>query len=155
MSAVRHILVASDESEAAQAAAEYACTLASMLAARMTLLQVVSAPIVAMPDAVYTATPDEMRALDAKVEEHLRARAATLARPGLHLDIEVVEGSAADGILAAAQRLGADLIVIGTHGRRGIAHLVLGSVAEAVVRRATCPVLAVHAGDAVKARSAA
>jgi nucleotide-binding universal stress UspA family protein len=52
-----------------------------------------------------------------------------------------------DLILAAAARVDADLIVMGTHGRRGLSRFVLGSVAEDVVRRSPCPVLAVRSGQ--------
>jgi nucleotide-binding universal stress UspA family protein len=55
----------------------------------------------------------------------------------------MVEGSAATEIVQRARDLAADLIVIGTHGRRGLAHALLGSVAERVVQRAPCPVLTV------------
>ncbi len=58
--------------------------------------------------------------------------------------VEVLpDDSVAHGILAAADRVGADMIVMGTHGRTGLSRLVLGSVAEAVLRRAAVPVLVV------------
>jgi nucleotide-binding universal stress UspA family protein len=58
--------------------------------------------------------------------------------------VRVEAGEPSDGILEAARASRADLIVMGTHGRTGIARLLLGSVAEAVLRRATCPVLTVR-----------
>jgi nucleotide-binding universal stress UspA family protein len=58
--------------------------------------------------------------------------------------VEVERGDPADTIVHKAQELGADLIVIGTHGRTGLAHIFLGSVAEKVLRRAHCPVLVVR-----------
>lgn len=67
---------------------------------------------------------------------------------------EVVSGIPAEEILAGAQAWGADLTVMGTHGRRGVAHLLFGSVAEAVVQRATVPVRPVRVVQA-PARSAA
>jgi len=66
---------------------------------------------------------------------------SALARVG---KLEVVFGDPRDMILRTATELGADMIVMGTHGRRGIPRLVLGSVAEEVVRRATCPVVTVR-----------
>lgn len=63
-------------------------------------------------------------------------------------EARVERGAVAETVIAAAQDWGADLIVLGTHGRRGLAHLVLGSVAEAVVRGATVPVLTVRAVQA-------
>src|SRR5262245_51768943 len=138
---IRHILVASDDSAASQAAAELACALGARLSARVTLLHVVSPPYVAPPDAVYAATPEELRALGEAARAVLEARVSALARPGLTLDISVHEGAPADTIIAVAARREVDLVVIGTHGRGGIAHLLVGSVAEAVVRHACCPVL--------------
>ena len=71
--------------------------------------------------------------------------------PTIHLEKVVREGPAPTVILEAADEFGADLIVMGTHGRTGIKRLLLGSVAELVLRRANCPVLTVkeesHAGQ--------
>jgi nucleotide-binding universal stress UspA family protein len=73
-----------------------------------------------------------------KLEEMRRAHA------GLPIRVEVVEGQPAAEIVDLAKRLPADVVVIGTHGRTGIGHLLLGSVAERVLRRASCPVLVVR-----------
>ena len=62
-------------------------------------------------------------------------------------DAEVVDGSPASAVLEHAEKLGAELIVVGTHGRTGLSRLALGSVAEHVVRSAGCPVLVVRAGS--------
>ena len=59
-------------------------------------------------------------------------------------DVEVAVGHPADTIVRVAQERGADLIVMGTHGRTGLQHVLLGSVAEKVVRLAPCPVLTVR-----------
>jgi nucleotide-binding universal stress UspA family protein len=59
-------------------------------------------------------------------------------------EIAVVDNDARDAILQAARAVRADLIVIGTHGRRGLSRVLLGSVAEDILRRAPCPVLAVR-----------
>lgn len=88
--------------------------------------------------------------------EHVRATGASLlAREveplraeGLRVETELVIGSASNAILETAKRLGADLLVVGTHGRKGLSRLLLGSVAERLVRSATIPVLTVrHPGD--------
>ena len=68
-----------------------------------------------------------------------RARAA-----GIDADTRTAFGATPTEICAAADELGADLIVIGTHGRGGLSHALLGSVAEKVVRKAPCPVLTVR-----------
>ncbi len=75
--------------------------------------------------------------------EHLLTKAAA-HYPGRHFETELREGKAAPLILDAAQRFRADLIVLGTHGRGGLEHLFLGSVAARIVRKANCPVLTVR-----------
>lgn len=83
--------------------------------------------------------------LDAACEE---ARSA-----GVDADLALVEGHALEVILAAAKARGADLLVMGTHGRRGLQRWTLGSVAERVVRQATCPVLTIHGEEGVAAEA--
>ncbi|WP_102124720.1 universal stress protein [Deinococcus planocerae] len=89
-------------------------------------------------------------ALDLLESGHPAASSADLARDELERQLEanetmqVVDGVPAEEILGVAREWGAELIVMGTHGRRGLAHLVLGSVAEAVVRGATVPVMTVR-----------
>jgi nucleotide-binding universal stress UspA family protein len=68
------------------------------------------------------------------------------AHPGLRVTVDVAGGEPVPTILEEAKRVGASRIVVGTHGRKGVAHVVLGSVAEAVVRRSDVPVFVVKAG---------
>ena len=150
------ILVPTDFSETADAALAYAKTLATKLDASLHLLHVFQDPCAAIPftPETYAAPPPE-----------LRERALEDAWDQLHdrLDPDehkrfagtraVVEGLAAIEIVRYASDHAIDLIVMGTHGRRGIAHLFLGSVAEHVVRTARCPVLTV--GEAVTREEAA
>lgn len=88
-------------------------------------------------------TPQERR--EALVVE-VRAALEAAARPGDETRVRV--GMAVDTILAGADEWRADLIVMGTHGRTGLAHFLNGSVAERVVRRAHCPVLIAHEATA-------
>jgi len=140
---IERVLIPVDFSETAGAAADYGCELALRLGARVTLLHVFSPGIIATPDAVVMPTPEELRSLANGARRHLWSLAQKLERDGLAIDCIAVEGSAADGIREIAEREHADLIVMGTHGRRGLTALVMGSVAEAIVRRAKCPVLVV------------
>jgi nucleotide-binding universal stress UspA family protein len=72
--------------------------------------------------------------------------------PG-RIEPHVVEGiGVADSLRESADELGADLIVMGTHGRTGLAHVFLGSVAERTLRRARCPVLTVQAAEGQESR---
>ena len=78
------------------------------------------------------------------IRSRLQDTVERLFAPDVAARVEVLaDDSVADGILAAADRIRADMIVMGTHGRSGLSRLVLGSVAEAVLRRATVPVLVV------------
>jgi nucleotide-binding universal stress UspA family protein len=92
-------------------------------------------------------SPEEREALLAS----MRQFAAAETSPDTRFDYILGEGGTTAQILNAADRLGSDLIVIGTHGRSGFERLMLGSVTEKVLRKAACPVLAVprHSPDAV------
>ena len=81
-------------------------------------------------------------------KRRLAAVLGRVRRTGVRVQAIFVEGLPADEILRSARRARADLIVMGTHGRHGMAHLLMGSVAERVVRTAPCPVLTVrHPGE--------
>jgi universal stress protein A len=83
-------------------------------------------------------------------EETARTRLRELAHKhlsGVKYDLLVHVGIPIGTILNAEKRIGADVVIMATHGRRGFAHVFLGSVAEAVVRESTCPVLTVHSGS--------
>ncbi len=83
-------------------------------------------------------------------EESARVRLLELAHKhlsGIKYELLVHVGIPIGTILNAEKRIGADVVLMATHGRRGFAHVFLGSVAEAVVRESTCPVLTVHAGS--------
>ena len=81
--------------------------------------------------------------LYASIDKQLSERADRVTAGGLRCTTKIVEGAAVTEITQRGRDIGADLIVVGTHGRTGIAHAMLGSVAERVVRRASCPVLTV------------
>ncbi|HMF42839.1 MAG TPA: universal stress protein [Polyangia bacterium] len=81
--------------------------------------------------------------LYASIDKRLSERADRVAAAGLLCTTKIKEGNAVAEITQRGRDIGADLIVVGTHGRTGIAHAMLGSVAERVVRRASCPVLTV------------
>ena len=77
-------------------------------------------------------------------EEALEARAAEIRAAGVPVRWKLTAGVPFDAIVQAAEEEGADMIVMGTHGRRGLEGLLLGSVANKVVRLAECPVLTVR-----------
>lgn len=97
------------------------------------------ADIAADSAGAVTGGNDDLRRWRALAETQCRAITAA----GVDVSVEVVEAHPVDAILARARTLGADLIVMGTHGAGGFRHFVLGSVTEKVLRQASCPVLTV------------
>lgn len=139
-----HVLVcALDFSEGSEAALLRAADLAERFHVRLHLLHAHPLFEVADGSAVQPEEPEEesRRRLRTFAERVLGgAEAVAVLRP----ELAVRHGEeAADAILRYAEETGADLLVTGTHGRRGVRHLIVGSVAEEVVRRAPCPVLTV------------
>lgn len=139
MIAIKHILAPTDFSEPAERAVTYAIELARMFEARITLLHVWSLPSAGYAEGL-TWPIEEMEA--AAQSELERARVAVAERlPAA--DALLRRGLEWKEILGTAEARHADLIVMGTHGRQGLPRLVLGSVAEKVVRLAHVPVLTV------------
>lgn len=132
------ILHPTDFSEHSQFAFRLACALARDYNARLVLLNVTPPPMV-----VYAGgpvPPDPWPSI-----EEAQAKLHELETQAHHVRVEsqVMEGDAVEMILRAAEETRSDLIVMGTHGRTALARLLLGSVAEAVLRKASCPVLTV------------
>ena len=135
------ILVPTDFSAPSEAALTYGRTLAKQFDAALHLLHIAENPFLRATVADRRSIEDAPgRWLEERLTDDDRRRGA----------VTVVENSdePAKEILQYAQSANIDLIVIGTHGRTGLARLVLGSVAEAIVRAAPCPVLTVHADGA-------
>jgi len=141
MSSFRAILVATDFGKPAQRAADWAVTLAERLEARLTLLFVLSMPRV---ETVSTASLS-LEALREQARKTLEVEAARLRQRLAHVIGVMRSGTPSEEILAEATERGADLIVLGTQGRRGLPRALLGSVAERVLRMAAIPVLTVAA----------
>ena len=144
MITIRRILVPTDFSECALPAVRYAAELADKFAAELVLLHVVSDAVLALPDAVMPTPATDLHALTEAGKTGLANLIAAEKLERLNPRPEVRLGSPAAEIIAAATDLHADLVCIGTHGRGGIARVLLGSVAELVVRQAPCPVLTVR-----------
>lgn len=146
MLAIRRVLAPTDFSDRAAGAVRYAAEFAEKFGAELVLLHVVQDLGLVLPDAVM---PTPMPAAD--LTQLIDSGRAGLDNLTKDLDIarlnpkrEVRVGSPAGEIVTAAADLKADLICIGTHGRTGLAHLLLGSVAEKIVRESPCPVLTVR-----------
>lgn len=145
MKALNKILVPVDFSKHADAAISAAIEIASRYDARITLVNVFEPIALVFPDdpGFYTgaATADLMEDLRKALE---KKRTAALEQGAKHVDFEQLRGNPPAVIKQYADDGSYDLIVMGTLGRSGLAHFLLGSVAERVVRTASCPVLTVH-----------
>lgn len=152
----RTLLVPYDFSAHARAALFTATDLARRLAADLHLVHVVHVPSVAYAHYAGATAPPPVQ-IDEVRESALEAlRGVARGVEGLSGKVEahVVAGGTVDAALCeASEQLGADLIVMGTHGRTGLAHVFLGSVAERTLRRAPCPVLGVRAPDSEEGAS--
>jgi nucleotide-binding universal stress UspA family protein len=147
MEPVRKILVAVDFSEPSEAAARYGVAFAEKLGAEVTLFNAYFLPATtAFPDgSAYIPGAEVVAELASAAERNLRALRDRVASPSIPVHIASAEGPAKALIPHVAEEGGFDLIIVGTHGRTGLSHVVLGSVAESVVRHASMPVLTVRA----------
>ena len=142
---IEHILVPTDFSEGSTEAFESAMALAADSGARVTLLHVHPLPpTMVLPDVLAPMSPELMRTVEHSVDLALEQLCGRARARGISCSHATVIGSAAPEICHAAESLEADLIVIGAHGKGGLGHAILGSVAEKVVRKAPCAVLTVR-----------
>jgi nucleotide-binding universal stress UspA family protein len=135
---IHTILHPTDFSTRSRGAFQVACALARDYEARLILVHVKPPPLMGGEVHALITTPEEM-------DRELRAELDKLQPPENSIIIERVlkQGDAATEILRTAKDISCDLIVIGSHGRTGLARLLMGSVAEAVARKAGCLVLTV------------
>jgi nucleotide-binding universal stress UspA family protein len=145
MKRIRRILHATDFSPASRRAFDTALALAKSLGARLTIVYVLP-PVVTVPDQyIDAATLDR---LDQQARQwstqHLDRLGARGKRAGIKTTALLLDGDPASQIVAACRATKSDLIVVGTHGRRGLPKFFLGSVAERVVSAASCPVVTVR-----------
>jgi nucleotide-binding universal stress UspA family protein len=124
MTPIRTILHPTDFSASSEAALGLACSLAHSHAARLIILHVVTHDLTNHWDAL------------SQFQDRVVGQS-----PGFPVETCLREGAPAEEILRAADEVGADLVVMGSHGRTGLSRLLMGSVAETVMRRAGCPVL--------------
>ncbi len=142
---IHTMLFPTDFSDNAQAAFPLACALARDCGARVVVLHVVPSPVGLDRVLIHT-NPDEYYAGPRQAIHNVRP-------PDQNVRVEhrLADGNAATEIPSVAEEIGAGLIVMGTHGRSGLGRLLLGSVAEQVLRKAACPVLTVRKGVAPRA----
>jgi nucleotide-binding universal stress UspA family protein len=145
-------LVPTDFSSGAEAALQRALDLRQLFGCTLTLFHAYELPIMYVEG--YAFTPDLLNTIEdsarkemQRVKSAAEARARELGAGGASsIDSKIAIGGPAVAITEEAKAGDYDLIVMGTHGRTGLSHLLIGSVAERVVRTARCPVLTVRAG---------
>jgi nucleotide-binding universal stress UspA family protein len=145
---LKRILVATDFSQHSRLALKYATTLAEAFQAEVILCHVLEKPdfLSTLPPVMEGYFPPNLAELH---EKHARTECeALLSQSGVKNGrIVLPHGNPAVETVAAAKKEQADLLVVGTHGRSALTHLLLGSVAEKIVRSAGCPVLTVRQGE--------
>lgn len=137
----KHILVPVDFLDTSTRALDYAIELAAKVGAEVTALHAYVIPVVGFPDGALIATAEmASRILDAS-QKALQELVEPRKAKGVKLNALLHQDEARVAVLRVCKEVGADLIVMGTHGRSGLPRALLGSVAEGVLRRSDVPVL--------------
>ena len=140
-SIARRILVATDFSPPSDDALTAAVEFARQVGAVVEIVHVEELLAAGIP--LGLAYDNDQSARAARVDEELARRAQLVTKAGVRVEIKILEGDPVVQIVGHARETGADLIVLGTHGRRGLSYALLGSVAQRVLQRSPCPVLTV------------
>ena len=136
------IFFPTDFSEASQNAKRYAISFAKVFGARLYVLTVSQVLNMAFLDPLIIHDLDANR--ESAVQENLEQLRVEISQQGVEVITEIRKGSSSLEIISFAQEMEIDLIIMGTHGWSGLDHVLMGSTAEVVVRRAPCPVLTVR-----------
>ena len=139
-----HVLVPTDFSASAEQTLDYAIRLARTLNARLTVLHVIQPVPMAGSDMGVALPEAYLQDLEEAVQRSMEETLARVTAAGLTAERIVVYGVPFQEIIETAKARQVDLIVMGTHGRTGYMHVLLGSVAEKVIRLAPCSVLVVR-----------
>lgn len=145
MTPVKTIVVGTDFGPSADAALDHAIALAAKLKASIFLVHTYQLPVIGFPDGVVVPTAELASRI---VDGAQTGFARTLEKRkdcGVEITPVLKQADPREGILEVAKEKDAGLIVMGTHGRKGIARALIGSVAEALVRTSPVPVMTVHA----------
>lgn len=144
------ILLATDFSDASEEAGRQAHAIAARDHAILGLVHAIPAPMPAdaqIPAWLASQVPNSVE-MGRRAREAVEKKRGDLSTGGVTVELFVEEGEGHTAIVKLAETFGADLLVVGSHGRTGLARLVLGSVAERVVREAPCPVLVARSSPA-------
>jgi len=150
MKMIKRIVVPVDFTDFSRRAADYAVMLARRFRAKIVLVHVIEPFTYDINESMWVV--DHYTALNAIAKRLLAQQHKALSRKGVTAQTVLLQGRPSYEIVEVARKRRADLIVMGTHGRTGLEHVVLGSVAERVVRLAPCPVLTIGSGKGPKRR---
>jgi len=145
MSSFKSILLPTDFSDYSKYARAYAISLCREFKAKLLALHVLEDPVYPIDTTPFGFSPVQfVRERRDSAEKELEKVVEEIAKEGIETESLIVEGKPFVQIITVAREREVDLIVIGTHGRTGLSHYLLGSVTEKVVRKAPCPVLTVR-----------
>lgn len=148
MPQIQRLMLATDFSPHARAALRYAAELSARLGAPLMIANAYLVPAVPLPEGAIIPSADTLADAMTRTARALESETRTAIELGaIGVTSTVVEGTPAAELVKLARDRGIDLIIMGTHGRSGFARAIVGSVADKVVRTASCPVLVVHATD--------
>lgn len=140
---IKQIVAPTDFSEPSSHAVDTAMSFARATGATVHVVHVIGDAVYTLPPPVDVAVvaPLDIARVTAETEKTLEAEAERVRAAGVACEVVMLTGRPDKEIVDYAEKLGADVIVMGTHGRSGLAHVLLGSVAERVVKGSTRPVL--------------
>ena len=145
MSDFDNILVATDFSDISGEAFTKAAGLARQLNAQLHIVHIVQIHPANMPKS-GNVNIDELHALEEKNANDSLQQALQEQCEGIEVKTHILHGDPAEQVIQTAKNCGVDIIVMGTHGRTGLSHLIMGSVAESVIKNSEIPVLCVKSG---------
>lgn len=146
MKPIKRIVVGTDFSAIADHAVDDAVDLAAQVGGTVTLVHSYELPMYSFPDSVVVSSPETAQKITTEALKRLDEAVARRSGKGIAIKPVLRMGAAWDELNGVATEEDADLIVVGTHGRRGFSRVVLGSVAERMMRTAVRPLLVVRSG---------
>jgi nucleotide-binding universal stress UspA family protein len=142
MTMIRKILVPVDFSRESAEALKFAADLSRRYEATLDIVHVFNVPTLALPEGYVVPTQEQFALMVSQREGQLaQVKRDAIDAGAVNVEARLVQGHPVSEILTIAKQEKPDLIVMGTHGRTGMKHLLIGSVAENVVRYAPCPVV--------------
>jgi nucleotide-binding universal stress UspA family protein len=139
------ILVPTDFSLSAETALDRALELAATTGASVYLMHAYQLPVVGFPDGVLVPTAEIASRIITSAQSQLAACVARRKESSVAIVPILKQADPRDAVISTAEEVSADLVIMGTHGRHGLARALIGSVAESVVRTSPVPVMTVHA----------